>query len=202
MPDPLWEKYYGWTPWQYSYNNPLGFKDDNGEAPFAAILAPPIIGVGFGAAIIHSYKMQTDPAYRNACVKAGKDAFDAAVEGVSNVLNAVAGETKELKAPLKNQGEAGVPPPPDLGDGDKKGTKNPSKNLWESKGKDGGRLDWENPAPGKRPGQIHFQQNGNKYIYDSETNAFRGMPNKMQKRLMKDPNFRKAIDKGLRFIGE
>ena len=29
--DPMWEKYYGWTPYHYSLNNPIGRKDDNGK---------------------------------------------------------------------------------------------------------------------------------------------------------------------------
>lgn len=37
LPDPLWEKYYCFTPWQYSFNNPLGFKDDNGKDAYLAI---------------------------------------------------------------------------------------------------------------------------------------------------------------------
>ena len=28
--DPLWNKYIGWTPYQYSFNDPIDFKDDNG----------------------------------------------------------------------------------------------------------------------------------------------------------------------------
>lgn len=31
MPDPLWEKYYGWTPWQYSANNPISLYDNDGK---------------------------------------------------------------------------------------------------------------------------------------------------------------------------
>ena len=32
-PDPLWEKYYGWSPYVYSLNNPIRLKDDNGLLP-------------------------------------------------------------------------------------------------------------------------------------------------------------------------
>jgi RHS repeat-associated protein len=31
--DPLWEKYYGWTPYQYSVNNPVSFLDPGGLLP-------------------------------------------------------------------------------------------------------------------------------------------------------------------------
>ena len=34
--DPLWEKYYGWTPYQYSYNNPVGFLDRTGNEGFSS----------------------------------------------------------------------------------------------------------------------------------------------------------------------
>ena len=44
----------------------------------------------------------------------------------------------------------------------------PSKTLWMGKGKE--RIDVENPAPGKRAGQIHYQDNSNnKYYYDPIT---------------------------------
>ena len=33
--DPLWEKYYGWTPYQYSANNPVSFLDPEGRFTIA-----------------------------------------------------------------------------------------------------------------------------------------------------------------------
>ena len=49
--DPLWEKYYGWTPYQYCMNNPIWAKDWNGKALQGAALSAPaaggiLIGVG------------------------------------------------------------------------------------------------------------------------------------------------------------
>ena len=35
--DPLFEKYPGWTPYQYSLNNPVNLKDDNGKYPHATM---------------------------------------------------------------------------------------------------------------------------------------------------------------------
>ena len=32
--DPLWEKYYEWTPYHYSRNNPLSLKDDIGNIDY------------------------------------------------------------------------------------------------------------------------------------------------------------------------
>ncbi len=29
--DPLWEKYYAWSPYQYSMNNPVSLMDENGK---------------------------------------------------------------------------------------------------------------------------------------------------------------------------
>ncbi len=31
--DPLWEKYYGWTPYHYCFNNPVKLKDYSGLDP-------------------------------------------------------------------------------------------------------------------------------------------------------------------------
>ncbi len=36
--DPLFEKYVGWTPYQYSLNNPVNMKDDSGREPLALFL--------------------------------------------------------------------------------------------------------------------------------------------------------------------
>jgi hypothetical protein len=33
--DKLWEKYYGWTPYQYSMNNPISLLDENGLVIFS-----------------------------------------------------------------------------------------------------------------------------------------------------------------------
>lgn len=52
-----------------------------------------------------------------------------------------------------------------------KGTQVSSKTTWK-KGKTE-RIDIENPAPGKRPGQIHYHDSkNNKYYYDIDNNVF------------------------------
>ena len=87
----------------------------------------------------------------------------------------------------------------------KNGPQISSKSLWTGKQ---GRLDIENPSPGNRPGQIHFQQGKNKWIYDSETNSFRPAkgtsidPPGWLNDLLEQPDFQKAIDKGLQFLGD
>ncbi|GAB4570264.1 MAG: hypothetical protein Tsb0020_24910 [Haliangiales bacterium] len=81
------------------------------------------------------------------------------------------------------------------------GTKTPSKTLWKGKGKE--RIDVENPSPGQRPGQIHYQDNkNNKYLYDPETKSFPGAPNSVNKKL-EDPAFKAAIEKAMtKYLGE
>jgi filamentous hemagglutinin len=74
-----------------------------------------------------------------------------------------------------------------------------SKTLWR---KDQMRLDVENPNPGKRPGQIHFQQGKDKYLYDPTTDSFSNAPLWVNK-LLDDPQFRSALQKGLeKYLGE
>jgi len=66
------------------------------------------------------------------------------------------------------------------------------------------RIDVENPNPGVRPGQMHFQDQatGAKYLYNHDTGKFDGMPNSLQKELDKKmPDYKKAIAKGNRFLG-
>ncbi|CAB3809172.1 hypothetical protein LMG28688_06932 [Paraburkholderia caffeinitolerans] len=68
-----------------------------------------------------------------------------------------------------------------------------SKTVWKGDGKE--RIDVENPNPGQRPGQIHYQDNqGKKYLYDPSTNSFPDAPNSVNK-LLNDPNFNAAIQK-------
>ncbi|CAI8694524.1 hypothetical protein EMIT0111MI5_250002 [Burkholderia sp. IT-111MI5] len=75
-----------------------------------------------------------------------------------------------------------------------------SKTIWKGDGKE--RIDVENPNPGQRPGQIHYQDNqGNKYLYDPSTNSFPDAPNSVNK-LLNDPSFNSAIQKGLnKYLG-
>lgn len=77
----------------------------------------------------------------------------------------------------------------------------PSKTLWMGKGKE--RIDVENPAPGKRAGQIHYQDNSNnKYYYDPVTQTFPDAPKSVNDKL-KDSTFKSAIDKGMtKYLGE
>jgi len=94
----------------------------------------------------------------------------------------------------------------ELAQGGMMGAKGPqitSKTLWE--GPDGyERIDVENPNPGKRPGQIHYQPDkAHKWYYDPTKNEFfdqktgKSAPQSVNDRL-KDPEIRRAIDEGMR----
>lgn len=83
------------------------------------------------------------------------------------------------------------------------GVKIASQTVWKSRGKAKQRIDVENPNPGQRAGQIHFQdkQTGAKYLYDPETKKFKGAPNSVNK-LIRNPEVEAAIKKALRYLGE
>jgi uncharacterized protein YukE len=83
-----------------------------------------------------------------------------------------------------------------------KGTQLTSNTTWL---RGSYRIDVENPNPGQRPGQIHFQDQatGAKYLYDFTTGEFDGMPNSLKKELAKKfPDFVKGIAKGKIALGE
>lgn len=82
------------------------------------------------------------------------------------------------------------------------GTQVTSKTVWKDNNSQA-RLDVENPKPGQRPGQIHYQDsNGNKYLYDPKTNKFINAPNSVNK-LLENSDFVKALNKALtQYLGE
>ena len=81
-----------------------------------------------------------------------------------------------------------------------RGTQVTSKTLWGG-GKNQPRIDVENPNPGKRAGQIHYQHGGKKYLYDASTGQFKGAPNAVND-LLGQPDIHAAIQKGLKLLGE
>lgn len=89
-----------------------------------------------------------------------------------------------------------------------KGTPITSNTIWTSKEKDRSRIDIENPKPGETAGQIHYQDKSkDKYIYDPVTDLFyhektKDIAPKSINDKLKKPDFRKAIDKGLCYLGE
>ena len=90
------------------------------------------------------------------------------------------------------------------------GVQTSSKTIWKGVGKE--RIDVENPNPGQRPGQVHYQDNkNNKYYYDPYNNnfySFDAAKNKVPapssvNKLLDDPKFKQAIDKGMKqYLGE
>jgi len=94
------------------------------------------------------------------------------------------------------------------GDGDKeqkepvfgeKGTQTTSTTVGKGKG---WRIDVENPNPGQRPGQVHYQSGNTKYLYSPTTKSFIGASKSENKRLLSNPEIQKAIEKGLQVLGE
>jgi hypothetical protein len=82
-----------------------------------------------------------------------------------------------------------------------KGAKIVSNTVWRGKL---GRLDVENPAPGKRSGQIHFQPWADKkakYLYDADSGTFKGAPRAVNN-LLENKEFKKNLQKALKMLGE
>jgi RHS repeat-associated protein len=77
------------------------------------------------------------------------------------------------------------------------GTQVTSHTLWES---EDAHIDVENPSPGQRPGQIHYQDDSGKYIYDLTTRSFRGAPNEVNE-LLGNEDVQRAIQTGLKYLG-
>ncbi len=92
------------------------------------------------------------------------------------------------------------------------GTQFASKTLLQKKGSRA-RIDVENPAPGKRAVQMHFQNNaGEKYMWNFEEKKFYGYNSKtskydldvpsLNKDLMENQDIQNAIKKGYKYLGE
>lgn len=78
------------------------------------------------------------------------------------------------------------------------GTQVTSKTLWQE-GK--ARIDVENPNPGQRPGQLHYQDASGKYIYDITKKEFQGLSKTANENLLSKPEVQQAIEKGLKYLG-
>ncbi|WP_435975193.1 putative T7SS-secreted protein [Streptomyces sp. Qhu_M48] len=82
------------------------------------------------------------------------------------------------------------------------GTQITSKTLWNQGPY---RIDVENPNPGQRPGQLHFQDQSNKgakYQFDFESGKFEGLPASIERAVGDNPRFIAGIRKGLAALGE
>ncbi|OPX41868.1 tRNA(Glu)-specific nuclease WapA precursor [Ruminiclostridium hungatei] len=87
------------------------------------------------------------------------------------------------------------------------GTQVTSKTVWKEKGSQA-RIDVENPNPGHRPGQIHYQDaNGNKYLFDPQKQVFvdknGNVAPKSVNANLNNPDFVKKLNVGLeQYLGE
>ncbi|MNI60343.1 hypothetical protein D3C73_1155540 [compost metagenome] len=88
-----------------------------------------------------------------------------------------------------------------------KGVQTTSKTIWKENGSKA-RIDVENPNPGQRPGQIHFQDaNNKKYLFDPQKGAFvdssGNLAPKSVNNMLQDSNFVKKLNVGLtQYLGE
>ena len=76
------------------------------------------------------------------------------------------------------------------------GTQTTSTTLYN---KDGVRIDVENPNPSQRPGQVHVQMDGKKYLFDPATRQFKEAPRAVQN-LLKNKKIQKAVEKGMDYL--
>ncbi|MBN3855055.1 filamentous hemagglutinin N-terminal domain-containing protein [Paraburkholderia sp. Ac-20340] len=182
------------------------------------------------ASNVHLYNQSVDDerALTGDPGKKSPTLFSLAMQGIANGLNAIVGmgggvpptaspgvvlaESTAANAALGTPGllpansilaKGGQPPKSNDTNDSMLGENGPqiaSKTIWKGGGSE--RIDVENPNPGQRPGQIHYQDNqGNKYLYDPSTNSFQDAPNSVNK-LLNDPNFSAAIQKGLnKYLG-
>jgi filamentous hemagglutinin len=104
-------------------------------------------------------------------------------------------------APPQNQSsnsaagpEGGDKPP--LGS---RGTQTTSKTVGKGQG---WRVDVENPNPGQRAGQIHYQSGNTKLLYDPKTNTFINASKSQNRQLLSDRQVQRAIKKGMKMLGE
>jgi filamentous hemagglutinin len=87
------------------------------------------------------------------------------------------------------------------------GTKTPSTTLFN---RGGIRVDVENANPGQRAGQVHLQIGEDKYYFNVNTRLFensdpaniRAVPRAINNRMLEDPQIQRAINTGLKYLGE
>jgi RHS repeat-associated protein len=184
------------TPYAYVSDNPLNGTDLNGRCEFWCWVGIGAVAVGVAACIIAEpcgiagggLALGTGGlALAGGATFVGADAFvvGAVVGGLLGGLSyAVSSSTGDGHMIGEN------------------GTQTTSSTTWQ----DGAyRIDVENPSPGVRPGQMHFQdQSGqiSKCQYNFDTGEFDGLPNSVAKRLAKNPGFQRGIQKGLKILGE
>lgn len=172
----------------YCANNPVNFYDPDGESMVLTVYTVAAVGSNFWNPI--------------GLVLLGVVAVGI---GIWAYNNHKANQTAALASALALMNYASIaasPPPPNKGG---KGTQTSSKTLYNKSGKNGFRIDVENP--GNRIGQIHMQKGGIKYYYNVLEKSFRiGSSNgqlapKAIQQLLQNSDVIKAIGKGLTILG-
>jgi RHS repeat-associated protein len=180
-----------------------------GGAAAAGIVATPASG---GASLLIS-------ALGGSAIVAG---IAAVAQGLSNIAAGIGTLSHAVSMSGGGGGSSTPPPSPPGGGGGRAPGKRPttapqqtapapkpqmfgargprimSKTVW-NRGR--ARIDMENPNPGQRPGQIHFQEGNNKYLYDPSTGKFTGAPGSVNDLLQRE-DVKNAIDKAMQFLGE
>ncbi|WP_375577566.1 RHS repeat-associated core domain-containing protein [Marivirga tractuosa] len=231
--DPLTAEYPWYTPYQFAGNKPIRFIDLDGLEEYDAMQDPyftaklvktyaydvTLATINFARAsqgnntrVVYkldengnqTYEIESiDISDQNPFVTFGHDLLNIVTlipggKSVTGSLFARTGGNQVARAGKQLLGAGG--------------TQFHSITLFKQKGSKA-RIDVENPAPGKRAGQIHYQDENNiKYLYDvdkkkffgknAETGDFDVEAPKSVNKLLGDDKIKSAIDKGLKYLGE
>jgi RHS repeat-associated protein len=169
--------------------NPIAFHDPSGSSLDLVLVAGEfgLATWGVGAALVAG----------TVALTVAETAFS--YVGFTLAADAVQGiELRHLARPIPAELVREVDKSQMFGSG---GTQVSSKTVWKGEGRRAPRIDVENPNPGQRPGQIHFQHGTDKYLYDPATRTFEGAPRSVNKMLEK-PEIQRAINKAMKILGE
>jgi hypothetical protein len=203
----------------YCLNNPLKFVDPDGHQTTTAdalrqamsVPAPPqikalVIGGIIVGAIYEGVK-NLDFDSSNACGDfiecSNIQQFKKEEAAKQNILSQSnqegAGNQGAPRQSGSNAQQSGGDKEPPFGS---RGTQTTSTTVWKATGSKE-RIDVENPNPGQRAGQIHYQdKDNNKYLYDPKNKTFIGATKTQNKELLGRPEIQKAIKKALKILGE
>ena len=189
----------GFNMFAYCGNNPVNMVDDEGEAAVA-------VAGGYAGYIAFASTAGASNFWNPLGVILLTSVF---VVGITFVGIKVYNKRKAQRDAstvaalqlMEYASTAATPPPPNKGG---KGTQTNSKTLYQKGGKNGFRIDVENP--GNRMGQIHLQQGTEKYYYNIVDKTFRvGSSNgrlapRAIQELLNNSDVIKAIGKGLQYL--